>query len=128
MLIPFATKGISADRWRGLLERTNVVDGLPIGFPIRIFEFHATPLRIRLAFKSSPRVLDQGVDVFRGVDLLPDADDFDLLHRAAQIAGVVALAQAESVDTFRGQSFVNKIGAAGKLFKGACCTDFEARG
>ncbi len=110
-----------------MLEDACVVDRVSAyGIEFGIFKGGCTPIRVVGAFKTDPRVVDEGAHGFFRMRLRPDANDFDARNGPAGVAWVVALAPAEALHLFGAQRSSIFCGAAGQLVERSHRSDLKA--
>jgi hypothetical protein len=127
VLVTLTAQGIAPHSRSGFLERPDVVNRLSLWIPVGILETNAAPLSGGRTLEAPPGVFDEFGHGLLGVLLLADSHDFDAFDGLPEVAGVVALAQAEPFQSFGREPLVNEIGATGELLEGACGPYLELR-
>jgi membrane associated rhomboid family serine protease len=128
-LVAFAAQRIPVHRRSRLLNGANVVDGLAgDGCELRILEGHAAAGRVGLAGEHLPGILDQSDQGLVRVGLGADSHHLDARDPSPVISGVVALAEAESLEPLGIQARQHVLRASGLLLARTDGADLEAGG
>ena len=100
LLVVLATQLRAVDGRLGALQGAGVIEHLAAQRGVvRVFELGAAALAVIGAGENLPGILDQRLERIVRVLLPADADDLDALNRRARVAGVVAFAATQLLDT-----------------------------